>query len=131
MLKFLLSLSPNPNEIQRFIENMGGTITRDSPLIPGLINKEDLSLDQTLDFSDLQELFEKWTITLTLSDFKKLLKQNIQVLVPLNGSEDKFKVKDYVDIAQKGKIINQTLRGDITAIIIPKELYNDEYGLIL
>jgi len=131
VLKFLLSLSPNPNEIQRFIENMGGTITRDSPLIPGLINKEDLSLDQTLDFSDLQELFEKWTITLTLSDFKKLLKQNIQVLVPLNGSEDKFKVKDYVDIAQKGKIINQTLRGDITAIIIPKELYNDEYGLIL
>lgn len=131
VLKFLLSLSPNPNEIQEFIENVGGTITRDSPLILGLINKEDLTPSQTMDFADLQELFEKWTITLTLLDVKKLLKQNIQVLVPLNESEDLFKVKNYIEIARKGKIIDQILRGNISAIIIPENLYHDEYGLML
>jgi len=131
VLKFLLSLSPSPNEVQKLIENMGGTITRDSPLILGLINKEGLVSGQSVDFSDLQDLFEKWAVTLTLFDFEKLLKQNILVLVPLNDSNDRFKVRNYIDVARRGGIVGQILRGNISAVIIPEELYNDEYGLIL
>ena len=110
---------------------MGGTITRDSPLILGLINKEGLVSGQSVDFSDLQDLFEKWSVTLTLFDFEKLLKQNILVLVPLNDSNDRFKVRNYIDVARRGGIVGQILRGNISAVIIPEELYNDEYGLIL
>jgi len=128
---FLLRLSPDPKNIQKFIEEMEGTITRDSPLILGLVNKERLTFNQIIDFADLQKLVEKWAVTLNLIDCKKLLEHSAPVISPLEKDGDSFRVQDYKDISRKRDFIDNILRGEISAILIPERFYDDNYGLIL
>jgi len=100
-----------------------GSLTRDEPLIPGVVCEDEKVNDVTDVFSENKENL----IPLEFDDLYSVAKRCKVRLLTINNKED----LDSRVLSDRFYIYKRILYGDVIAVQIPPEFYDEERGLLL
>jgi hypothetical protein len=100
-----------------------GSLTRDEPLIPGVVCENEKISDVTNTLLENKKDF----IPLEFDDLYNIAKRCKVRLLTINDKED----LDSHALSDRSYIYKRILYGDVIAVQIPPEFYNEERGLLI
>jgi len=109
------------------LELMGGSFVRNEPLVLGFVNYSGLKEGNAVNEKTWEEL-TSWQLTLSGKDVLRTLGGDFLALVP-DPSSGSFTVKRK-RVKNERHLIKELLQGRIYGVLVPPELYHEDYGLL-
>ena len=114
------------NRVLNWLRKLHGSFVRDEPLIAGYINRPGLGVG---DVAKLDELGD-WRVPLSLTDLRGISEDGtVLALSPSEGFKE-LVVRELKIRGQAG-LVERLLRGDLLGVLVPEDLYDEKYGLII
>ncbi|MHA1594228.1 MAG: CRISPR-associated helicase Cas3' [Candidatus Baldrarchaeia archaeon] len=134
----LYSFTIDLDTMKILMKEAKGSFTRDQPLILGIVDNVGILTDNDKEFSyedrEIRQLYENWSLSLTLSDAIKLLTMYDAKILEWDFKGENLILKScpYKDSEKLQEfLISKLIEQRLSSIVIPRQLYNDNYGLEL
>lgn len=109
----------------------GGSLTRDEPLITGIVDLRGISAQGPLEFDFFTKWLEECCLPLSLSDVLRLYDSEFakEVSVAVR-SEDKVNFVKISSLKRK-ELFEKLISYEVLSVVLPGQVYNEKIGLLI